>query len=54
MKGDVAVQTTLAIIDTFYKIRHLSRNLKELSNVKDEPKQKALMREWGAHSGNFG
>ncbi len=47
LKGDLAVQTTLAIIDTFYKIRHLSRNLKELSTVQDEEKQKSLMQKSG-------
>jgi len=47
LKGELAVQTTLAIIDTFYKIRHLSRNLKELTTVKDEAGQKALMQKSG-------
>ncbi len=47
LKGDLAVQTTLAIIDTFYKIRHLSRNMKELSAVQDETKQKSLMQKSG-------
>lgn len=47
LKGDLAVQTTLAIIDTFYKIRHLSRNLKELTTVKDEADQKTLMKKSG-------
>jgi len=47
LKGDVAVQTTLAIIDTFYKIKHLSRNVKELTTVKDEEERKALMQKSG-------
>ena len=47
LKGDLAVQTTLAIIDTFYKIRHLSRNMKELSAGQDETKQKSLMQKSG-------
>ena len=47
LKGDLAVQTTLSIIDTFYKIRHLSRNMKELSAVHDETKQKSLMQKSG-------
>ncbi len=47
LKGDLAVQTTLAIIDTFYKIRHLSRNLKELATVQDKNKQKSLMQKSG-------
>jgi hypothetical protein len=47
LKGDLAVQTTLVIIDTFYKIRRLSRNMKELSTVQDETKQKSLMQKSG-------
>ncbi len=47
LKGELAVQTTLAIVDTFYKIRHLSRNLKYLSDVQDKVKQKALMQKSG-------
>lgn len=47
LKGELAIHTTLAIIDTFYKIRHLSRNLKELTTVKDEAGQKALMQKSG-------
>jgi len=47
LKGDVATQTTLAIVDTFYKIRHLSRNLKALTTVKDEDDQKKLMQKSG-------
>jgi len=47
LKGELAVQTTLAIIDTFYKIRHLSRNIKELTTVKNEADQKELMQKSG-------
>jgi len=47
LKGEKATQTTLAIIETFEKIRHLSRNLKELSTVQDEKEQKSLMRKSG-------
>jgi len=47
LKGDLATQTTLAIVDTFYKIKHLSRNLRELSTVKDEKDQKYLMQKSG-------
>jgi phage regulator Rha-like protein len=47
LKGDLAVQTILAIIDTFYKIRYLSRNMKKLSAVQDETKQKSLMQKSG-------
>ena len=44
LKSMQAVQATLAIIETFSKIRELSRNMKVLSNVKDKHEQKALMR----------
>lgn len=47
LKGEKATQTTLAIIETFAKIRHLSRNLKELTTANDETEQKALMRKSG-------
>jgi len=47
LKGELAVHTTLAIVDTFYKIRHLSRNINELTSVTDEEKQKALMQKSG-------
>ena len=47
LKSKQAVQTTLAVIDTFHKIRHLSRNMKALSNVKDESEQKTLMQKSG-------
>jgi len=40
LKSTQAVLTTIAIIETFAKIRHLSRNMKELSAVQDETKQK--------------
>ena len=47
LKSKQAVQTTLAIIETFAKIRHLSRNMKALSNVSDETEQKSLMQKSG-------
>lgn len=47
IKSDVATQTTLGIIETFAKIRNLSRTLNQLTQVDDEPRQKALMRESG-------
>jgi len=47
LKGDLAVHTTLAIVDTFYKIRHLSRNINELTSVTDKAEQKALMQKSG-------
>ena len=47
LKSPQAVQATLAIIETFSKMRRLSRNMKVLSNVKDKHEQKALMRKSG-------
>ena len=40
LKSPQAVRATLAIIETFSKIRELSRNIKTLSSVKDESEQK--------------
>jgi hypothetical protein len=36
LKSPQAVQATLAIIETFAKIRQLSRSIQELSAVKDK------------------
>ena len=47
LKSPQAVQATLAIIETFAKIRQLSRSIQELSNVKDKTDQKALMQRSG-------
>ena len=47
LKSQQAVQATLAIIETFLKIRQLSRSIQELSIVKDKADQKALMRRSG-------
>jgi len=47
LKSSEAVQATLAIIETFAKIRELSRNINELSNVQDKADQKALMQRGG-------
>ena len=47
LKGSVATQTTLAIVETFAKIRELSRAVGELSAANDEFKQKSLMQQSG-------
>ena len=47
LKSQQAVQTTIAIIETFAKIRELSRNIKILSDVKDESEQQGLMQKSG-------
>jgi len=47
LKSPQAVQATLAIIETFSKMRKLTRNIKTLSDVKDKREQQALMRKSG-------
>ncbi|MFQ5356747.1 MAG: ORF6N domain-containing protein [Mariprofundaceae bacterium] len=47
LKSETATQTTLAIVETFTKIRHLSRTVKELSVIQDKGEQKALMQKSG-------
>src|SRR4030042_3619644 len=44
LKSPQAVQATLAIIETFAKIRQLSRSIQELSIVKDKADQTQPMR----------
>jgi len=47
LKSPQAVQATLAIIETFSKIRELSRNIKTLSNIKDKTEQQNMMQKSG-------
>jgi exonuclease V gamma subunit len=47
LKGEKATQTTLAIVETFAKIRELSRTVSELSEIREESKQKTLMQKSG-------
>ncbi len=47
LKSQKATQTTIAIVETFAKIRELSRTVAELSNVKDDYSQKNLMQKSG-------
>jgi len=47
LKSPRAVQTTIAIIETFAKLRKLTRNIKDLAKTKDKETQKSLMRESG-------
>jgi ORF6N domain len=47
LKSKQATETTFAIIETFARIRHLSRNLKQLTEAKSEAQQKALMQKSG-------
>ena len=47
LKGDKAVQTTIAIIEAFAKLRELSRTIGEMAKNPDEFKQKSLMQRSG-------
>jgi len=47
LKSRQAVQATLSIIETFAKIRELSRSIQTLSTVQDKPAQKALLQKSG-------
>ena len=47
LKSPQATQTTIAIIETFAKIRELSRTVSELSQSPEEVKQKSLMQKSG-------
>jgi len=43
LKSGKATEATIAIIETFAKLRTLSRTMSELAIVKDQDKQKSLM-----------
>jgi hypothetical protein len=47
LRSKQAIEATFAIIETFSKIRELSRNIKELSVIQDKAEQKALMQKSG-------
>jgi len=47
LKSPQATQTTIAIVETFAKIRELSRTVAELSESPEEFKQKSLMQKGG-------
>ena len=47
LKSAVATRATISIIETFTKIRELSRNIKELSNIQDKTNQRTLMQRSG-------
>ena len=47
LKSKLATEATFAIIETFSKIRKISRNIQELSVVQDKADQKALMQKSG-------
>ena len=47
LKSKTATKTTLAIIETFAKIRELSRNIKDLADIKDENKKNVMLKKSG-------
>ena len=47
LKSPQATQATISIVETFSKIRELSRSIKELSMVQDKADQKSLMKKSG-------
>lgn len=47
LKGPRAVATTFAIIESFFKLRELVRNVNVMSTERDEEKQKNLMQRSG-------
>ena len=47
LKSPQAVKATLAIIETFSKIKELSRNIKTLAEITDKKEQKDLMQKSG-------
>lgn len=47
LKGEKAVQTTIAIIETFARLRELSRTISQMAANPDEAEQKALMKKSG-------
>ena len=47
LKSEKATETTIEIVETFTKIRELSRTISALSEVPEEEKQKSLMQKSG-------
>ena len=47
LKSKQSIQATFLIIETFSKIRELTRNIEKLSTVKHEAEQKSLMQRGG-------
>ena len=47
LKGEQATATTIAIVDTFARIRELSRTLNAMTANPDEKQQKSLMKRSG-------
>jgi len=48
LKGSTATQTTIAIVETFAKVREVSRILSQLPDAQDESTQKGLLEKTGS------
>ena len=53
LKSPTATQTTIDIVETFAKIRELSRTIAKLSETQEEHKQKTLMQKSGEIIADF-
>jgi hypothetical protein len=47
LKGNRATETTISIIETYARIKHLTKNLRELTKVTDEKKRDNLIQKSG-------
>jgi hypothetical protein len=47
LKSPNATQTTIAVVETFAKIRELSKTMTQLSEIKEKDQQKALLQKSG-------
>lgn len=47
LKSDQAIKTTIAIIEAYAKLRELSRNIKQLSSIKDEHQKNNFLQKSG-------
>lgn len=47
LKSPVATETTIAIVETFAKVRELSRTIAEISEQMDKEQQKSMMKKSG-------
>jgi hypothetical protein len=47
LKSKRATQTTLAIIETYAKLKNLSRNINSITRVQDEKQKKVVLRKSG-------
>lgn len=53
LKSPMAVQTTIAIVETFTKLRTLSQTMNQLAVVNDETQQKSLLQKSSKMLGDF-